>query len=130
MKVYLAADHGGFQMKEKIKEWLMQEGYEVEDCGNTVMDESDDYTDFAFTAAEKVAHSTEEACGILFCRSGGGMVIAANKVKGIRAVDVFDLTSVIHARTHNNANIISLGGDWIDPREAQLIVKNFLETNF
>ena len=58
------------------------------------------------------------------------MVIAANKIKGIRAVDVFDMTSAIHARTNNDANVMSIGADWMDPREARLIIQNFLETEF
>ncbi len=130
MKIYLCADHGGFNMKEEMKQWLIEEGHDVEDCGNTVLDPDDDYPNFAVVAANKVVSSQESAYGIMFCRSGGGMVIVANKVKGIRAVDVFDMTSAIHARTNNNANMISLGADWMDPREARLIIKNFLETEF
>jgi ribose 5-phosphate isomerase B len=130
MKIYLAADHGGFKMKEDVKQWLTSEGHDVEDCGNFEMNPDDDYPTFAFDAAEKVARSSEKAFGILFCRSGGGMVIAANKVKGIRAVDVFDMTSAIHARTNNNANVMSLGADWMDPGEARLVIKNFIETEF
>lgn len=130
MKIYIAADHGGFLMKQSVHEWLIQEGHQVEDCGNTILDPNDDYPDFAFAAAQKVADSLGEAVGILFCRSGGGMVIVANKIKGIRAVDVFDMTSAIHARTNNNANVISIGADWMDIREAKLIIKNFLETDF
>jgi len=130
MKIYIAADHGGFKMKESVKEWLIVEGHDVEDCGNTVFDPNDDYPDFAFLAADKVAKSSDKAVGILFCRSGGGMVIVANKVQGVRAVDVFDMTSAIHARTNNNANVISLGADWMEIHEAKLIIKNFLETSF
>lgn len=130
MKIFLGADHGGFEMKEEIKVWLQAEGYEVEDCGNAQMDANDDYPEYAFVAAEKVVQSTIPSYGILFCRSGGGMVIAANKVKGVRAVDVFDMTSAIHARTNNDANVISLGADWMDPREARLIIQNFLQTEY
>lgn len=130
MKIVIAADHGGWQLKEKIKPWLVEQGYQVEDVGNTVLDENDDYPDFAFAAAERVRDLNGQAVGILFCRSGGGMVIAANKVAGIRAVDVFDMTSAIHAKTHNNANIISVGANWTDSQEARLIIKSFLETPF
>ncbi|MEO8581945.1 MAG: RpiB/LacA/LacB family sugar-phosphate isomerase [Patescibacteria group bacterium] len=130
MKIFLGADHGGFKMKEDIKDWLIEEGHEVEDCGNTVLDPDDDYPKYAITVAEKVAASSGKNYGILFCRSGAGMIIAANKVKGIRAVDVFDLTSAIHARTNNDANVMSIGADWMDPGEARLVIKNFLETEF
>lgn len=129
MKVYVGADHGGFVMKEKIREWLTTEGYEVEDCGAFQLDPTDDYPEYAFVVAEKVA-SSPDAVGILVCRSGGGMSIAANKVHGIRAVDVFDLTSAIHAKTHNNANIISIGADWMEPEETKLSVANFLKSVF
>jgi ribose 5-phosphate isomerase B len=94
MKVYLGADHGGYEMKEVIKKWLLENHYEVEDCGAFSFDAEDDYPDFTFPAAEKVAQdSTGQVRGILSCRSSGGAVIAANKVKGIRAVSVFDVKS-------------------------------------
>ena len=100
MNIYLAADHGGYTMKEEIKKWLRKNGYTVIDCGNTTFDPEDDYPDFAFPLAEKVA------------------------------VDVFDLTSVIHARVHNNANIISVGADWLQKSEVMLMIENFLNTQF
>lgn len=130
MKIFLGADHGGFQMKESMKKWLIEEGHEVEDCGNTTLDPDDDYPKYAIEVAQKVAASDGRAYGILFCRSGGGMVIAANKIDGIRAVDVFDLMSAVHARTNNNANIMSIGADWMSPVEARLVIKNFIETEF
>jgi ribose 5-phosphate isomerase B len=130
MTIYLGADHGGFQMKENIKAWLAEQKYEVVDCGNTVLDPNDDYPDFAFAVAENVAKDPANARGIVICRSGGGMTIAANKVKGIRAVDVFDLTSTVHAKTNNDANIISIGADWMQPQEALLVVENFLKAPF
>jgi ribose 5-phosphate isomerase B len=68
--------------------------------------------------------------GILFCRSSGGVVIAANKVKGIRAVAAWDEKSAMHAREHNDANIIAIAGDWTDEESAKKIVKIFLETEF
>lgn len=129
MKIFIGADHGGFQIKEEIKQWLIDQHHEVVDCGNTVLDSNDDYPDFAFAVAEHVSKEPGTV-GVLFCRSGGGMVIAANKVRGIRAVDVFDMTSAIHAKTHNNANVISIGGDWTAPGEAKLIIQNFLNTPF
>lgn len=129
MKIYLGADHGGFELKEEVKSWLVEIGYTVEDCGAYSLDPNDDYPDFAFAVADQVAQNTDSV-GILFCRSGGGMSIAANKVKGIRGVDIFDLTSAIHAKTHNNANVITVGGDWMQVGETKLIIKNFLETKF
>ena len=129
MTIYLGADHGGFELKQLIKEWLKAQDSDVIDCGALEFDGNDDYPDYAFTVAEKVVE-TKDSIGILFCRSGGGMTIAANKIKGIRAVDIFDLTSAIHAKSHNNANIISLGANWMDPGETKLIIENFLKTPF
>ena len=129
MKIFIGSDHGGFKMKEETKQWLIDEGYDVEDCGNLEMNPDDDYPDFAFPVAEHVA-AMADSRGIMFCRSGGGVVISANKVNGIRAVDIFDMTSAVHARTHNDANVMSIGADWTDPREARLIIKTFLETEF
>lgn len=129
MKIYLGADHGGFDLKEVVKQWLIEKKYEVEDCGAYALDPNDDYPDFAFKVAERVASQADDI-GILFCRSGSGMAIAANKLTNIRAVDVFDLTSAIHAKTNNNANIICLGADWMNPQETKLIIENFLNTTF
>jgi ribose 5-phosphate isomerase B len=130
MKIFIGADHGGFKLKEEMKAWMLAEGYQVEDCGNLVFDPNDDYPQFALEVARRVVSSTEKAYGILFCRSGGGMSIAANKIDGIRAVDVFDMTSAVHARTNNDANVMSLGADWMDPKEARLVIKYFIETEF
>ena len=129
MKVFLGSDHGGFQLKEQVKEWFGGQGFDFEDLGNTVLDQEDDYPDFAFKVAEKVAGESD-SFGILFCRSAAGMVIAANKIKGIRAVTGFDIQSAKHAREHNNANILALSGDWMDLEKAKAIVKVFLETKF
>ena len=129
MKIYLGADHGGFKLKETIKKWLSEKELDVVDCGAEKYTEGDDYPIYAFEVGEKVVKD-EGSVGILFCRSGGGMSIAANKVNGVRAVDVFDLTSAAHARTNNDCNIITFGGDWMDPREAQVVIENFLNLPF
>lgn len=129
MKIYLGADHGGFELKEKIKQWLTHWHYQYEDLGNTVFDKDDDYPQFAFKVAEKVAKEPQ-ALGILLCRSAAGMVIAANKVKGARAVAVFDLKSAIHSKEHNNANILGLSGDWLSEDQASQILKAWLKTPF
>lgn len=129
MKIFLGADHGGFKLKEDVKGWLALQNYEVEDLGAQEYQPDDDYPDFAFAVAEQVKEH-DDAIGILFCRSGGGMTIAANKVEGIRAVDVFDLTSAIHAKTNNNANVICFGADWMEPSETKMILQNFLDTQF
>jgi len=131
MKIYLAADHGGFELKEAIKTWLLKNAYEVEDCGALTLDPQDDYPDFVFPAAEKVAQDpTGASRGIIGCRSSGGAVIAANKVKGIRAVSVFDVKSVEHAVTNNNANVIGVSGDWSTTEQVLEMVKVFVQTTY
>ena len=127
MKIYIGADHGGFEAKKELIAWLEKQGREVVDCGNTKLEKEDDYPDFAFSVAEHVA-AEEGSFGILVCRSSAGMVIAANKVIGIRAVSCFDEKSTIHAREHNDANIIGLSGDWMNIKEMKKFINLFLNT--
>lgn len=129
MTIYLGADHGGFQLKEQIKKYLQQQGYGVEDLGANQLDPDDDYPEIAWKVATKVAKD-EQNRGILLCRSGGGMVIVANKVINIRAVAVGSEEAAEHARVHNNANIISLAADWVDSDKVEIIIDKFLKTNF
>lgn len=127
--VYLGADHGGYALKERIKDWLLEWGEVYTDLGANVMDENDDYPVFALEVAKAVA-SDESGRGILLCRSGGGMVMVANKLKSVRAVAVSDVRSAIHAREHNNANIISLAADWVTEENAKAALAAFLQTPF
>src|SRR5258708_3730845 len=129
MKIFVGADHGGFMLKEKIKNWLTQEKYEVEDCGAFELNPADDYPDFGFAVAEKVARDAESR-GIAFCRSDAGVVIAANKVPGVRAVDGYDVTRTKHARNDNNANVLGISADWLNEKQTKENVKAFLETPF
>lgn len=129
MKIYLGADHGGYKLKEKIKSWLSEWGYTFEDLGNTVFDPNDDYPDSAFKVAEAVSKNPDSR-GVLACRSAAGMVIAANKVSGIRAAAAFDVKSAQHSREHNDANILALSGDWLSEGKAKEILKVWLETPF
>ena len=127
--IYLGSDHGGFDFKEDLKKFLTKKEYVFEDLGNLVYDKDDDYPDYAFKVAKKVA-TKKSSKGILLCRSSAGMVIAANKVKGIRAVSVFDLKSAKHCRLHNDANIIALSGDWLNKQKMFKIIETFLKTEF
>lgn len=136
--IHIGADHGGFELKEKIKVWLEDLGYGVKDFGAYSLVPEDDYPAFAIDLAREVvagvSTNTEienkNPVGILFCRSGGGMVIAANKVKGARAVSVHDKKSAVHAKADNNANIISISADWTSEEQAKEIITAFLETKF
>lgn len=139
--IYLGSDHGGFDLKEKIKKWLTRWGYAWEDVGNTLYDKEDDYPKFAIAVAQKVAESEkagniypknwkERAKGVITCRSAAGMMIAANKVKGARASTAFDKRSAGHCRLHNDVNVLALSGDWLDEYSAKSILKIWLETEF
>lgn len=135
--IYLGADHGGYRLKEKVKEWLEKWGEEYEDLGAEKFYPDDDYTEFAQRVARRVNQENKRSSqwkkqvkGILLCRSGGGMLIVANRYPNVRGVYVFDEESARHARRDNDANVISLAGDWIDDEEAKKAIKVWLETEF
>lgn len=127
--LYIAADHGGYPLKEEIKNFLIAEGYEVVDLGADELDLVDDFPDYAQKLAEQVAQD-EDAGGILICATGQGMCMAANKVAGIRAVLVHNDFTALDAAGHLNANIICLGGKITSPEEAKKLVKIWLDTEF
>jgi len=128
MKIAVAADHVGFALKEKVREYLKSQGLEVEDYG-TSNAERVDYPDFAEKVAAQVAAKQAEY-GVLVCGTGIGMMLAANKVSGIRAVAANDTISARLAREHNNANILTLGGRMIDAATMRQIVDTWLSTPF
>jgi len=127
--LYIAADHGGYPLKEELKRFLIEGGYEVADLGADELDLADDYPGFAFKLAEQVAQD-EETGGILICATGQGMCMAANKVAGIRAVLVHNDFTALDAASHLNANVICLGGKITGPEEAKKLVKIWLDTEF
>lgn len=129
MKIYLGADHAGFELKEKVKAYLENEGYDVEDCGAFEFDKNDDYPDFIALCATKVAQDPNGK-GIVFGKSGAGECIVANKIKGIRAVLGVNKTNVELSRTHNDANVLSLGSLFADEMLAKELTKIFLNTPF
>jgi ribose 5-phosphate isomerase B len=128
MRIAIASDHAGFELKEKLKEYLKELGYEYEDFG-THSEESVDYPDYALKVAEYVAEGKCER-GILVCGSGIGMSMAANKVPGIRAALCYDTETARLSREHNDANILTLGARLIDEKTAREIVKVWLTTEF
>ena len=132
MKIYLAADHAGFDLKEVIKRYLQEQGREVEDMGAFILDKQDDYPDFIIPAAYKVAENPQENLGIFFGASGQGEAIAANKVKGVRAAVYYggSLDLVKRSRSHNNANVLSLGARFLTFEEAVDAVELWLRTEF
>lgn len=130
MKVYLGTDHAGFEFKEKIKEYLKDEGYEVVDCGADVFDKNDDYPDFISKVGVEVSIDPQNVRGIVLGKSGAGECIVANKYKGVRAFLAVNKKNVMLARQHNNANVISLGSEITPIDDAKTLVKIFLDTPF
>lgn len=132
MKIFLASDHAGFDLKEKLKFFLQELGYEIEDMGNFVYDERDDYPDFILFAARKVAENPEQDRGIVLGGSGQGEAMVCNRIKGARAAVVYNYNEDIIrlSREHNNANILSLAARFLSEEEAKKAVKIWLETKF
>lgn len=128
MKIALGSDHGGFVLKEQIKAYLINKGYEIEDFG-TYNSESVDYPTFAMKAALAVSKGECEN-GIVICSTGIGISIAANKVKGVRAALCGDLLSARLTREHNDANILALGAFIVAEKLAYAIVDTWLGTEF
>ena len=128
MKIVVAADHVGFALKQQVLEYLKGRGLEVEDCGPANA-ESVDYPDFAEKVAARVA-ARQADCGVLVCGTGIGMMLAANKVPGIRAVAANDTLSARMAREHNDANVLTMGARMIDGAAMRQIVDAWLSTPF
>ncbi len=128
MKIGLACDHGGFELKEEIKIFLRSIGVEPVDMG-TFTEDSVDYPDFGVLVAEKVSRGELER-GVLICGTGIGMSIIANKFPGVRAALVNDLYSSRCSREHNDSNILVMGGRLLGRDLAKEIVKVWLETPF
>ncbi len=129
MKIYLATDHAGFNLKEEIKTYLLSKNLEVEDLGAFDFNPNDDYPDFIAKAGEKVSNDSSSS-GIIFGKSGAGEAIVANKFKNVRAVLGFSDENVMLSRQHNDANIVSLGSDFMDLEKAKKLVDIFLNTPF
>jgi glycine hydroxymethyltransferase len=129
VNVALGADHGGFELKETVKQYLEQRGVSVADFGAHSKQPADDYPDFAQMVGQNVANHKAEL-GILICTSGIGMSIAANKVPGVRAALVTDEHSASLARQHNDANVLCLGADHTPADAAKKIVESFLNAHF
>lgn len=147
MRIYLATDHAGFALKEKVHTYLIDKGYEVEDCGAYEFDEGDDYPDFIGKAAEKVSENPSERA-IIFGGSGQGEAMAANKFPNVRAAvfygplkavtpidvagnkstDPFEILRL--TREHNDANVLSLGARFVTDEDVFKALDVFLETSF
>ena len=127
--IYLGADHRGYALKEKIKDWLLDWGQEYKDMGATELDPEDDYPDYARKVAEKVVAGDGHR-GILICGSGIGVAVAANKVVGARAGTATNYEQVTAAVNDEDLNILALPGNFLNEPEAKEITKSFLEAKF
>lgn len=129
--IFLASDHAGFKLKEKIKNHLIIKGYAIYDCGPDKLNPEDDYPDYIIPCANKVA-KTQNSLGIVSGGSGQGEAIAANKIKGVRAATIyhFDKKAIQLSREHNNANVLSLGARFLTEKQALAAVDLWLKTPF
>lgn len=128
MRIAVGADHAGVDLKEAVVNWLVDRGYDVHDVG-TFDHESVDYPDYALKVSEAVAQG-EAAYGLLFCGTGLGMCITANKVPGVRAVTCHEPLSARLAREHNDANVLTMGGRLVAADLALDVIAHFLGQEF
>lgn len=133
MKIYLAADHAGFELKEQVKFFLQEKGFKVEDCGANAFDQNDDYPDFISVAARKVSENPGDRA-IILGKSGQGEAMVANKFVGVRAAvycggdENFEIVKL--SRQHNDANVLSLGAGFLSLDTARQAVKIWLDEAF
>ena len=131
MKIYVGSDHAGFELKEKVLLHLSELHYDVEDVGDKVLDPKDDYPQFAFLAVTKLlGDMDDQAKAILFCSSGQGMCIAANRVHGIRAVVAWNEEIARESRHEDDANILCLPARSLGPEMALVIIDTWLKAPF
>lgn len=126
--IYMGADHAGYNLKNYLKIYLAKAGYNIIDMGSEKYEPGDDYPDYSMKVAEKVAETGTR--GILFCGSGVGACIVANKVKGIRAVNAADPFIARQSREHIDTNILCLGQNYISADQAKKIVNAWLDAGF
>ena len=131
MKIHIATDHAGLELKNIIKEHLINEGYNVTDHGAHEYDALDDYPDFIFPCAKAVA-ADQQSRGIILGGSGQGEAMAANRIKGVRAAVYYGSEREIIrlSREHNNANVLSLGARFISDQEIYNIIETWLDEPF
>jgi len=128
--IYLGADHRGYYLKEKIKEFLISQKIPFKDLGNFSYERNDDYPDFAGLVAKKVSQSPKTSFGIIICGSGQGVNIVANKYPKIRAALCLSRWMAQKARQDDDSNVLSLAADLTDAQTAFNIVKTFVATKF
>lgn len=130
MKVYIGADHNGFEFKRQLADFLQRSGYEVADGGDTTLNQEDDYPQFASRVVTALLSGQESNRGILICGSGQGMCMAANRYKGIRASLCWSIEEARAARNDDDSNILCLSSRYLTFEETKPIVMAWLNTSF
>ena len=130
-KIFIASDHAGFEFKKVLKDFLLQQGYEVEDCGPVMFDAQDDYPDYVLPCAQKVAEH-EGSFGVVLGLSGQGEAMAANRIQGVRAAVYYGGPTelLVLSREHNDANVLSLAAKFLTYNEMQEAVQLWLSGEF
>jgi ribose 5-phosphate isomerase B len=132
MKIILASDHAGFELKNKIKDFLTSEGFGVEDLGAAVLNPEDDYPKYMVPAAMRVVNDPENTKAIIFGKSGQGEAMVSNRFPGVRAAVYYfhNLEIIRLSREHNDANVLSIGAGFISEEQAIEAVKTWISTPF
>lgn len=128
--LYIGSDHGGYNLKEQLKQYFEKNGIQYQDVGPFSLDPQDDYPKFSAEVAKKVAEDPQNNRGILLCRSGQGVCIAANKIKGVRAATSWNEAVAEASRHDDNANVLCLPSDYISEEQAQSVVESWLKAEF
>ncbi|HUB92532.1 MAG TPA: ribose 5-phosphate isomerase B [Candidatus Saccharimonadales bacterium] len=126
--IYIGSDHGGFELKARLLEYLSKVGYRVADVGPLVYEPGDDYPDFVAKLCARVLK--DRSRGIMICKSGVGASIAANKVNGIYAALCWNPETAKQSREHLDANVLCLSGMFLGRKEAEEMVRTWLESQF
>jgi len=129
MKVFVGADHRGFELKNAVREHLQHGGFDIEDVGALTLDDDDDYPKYAYAVVTKVL-GEEDAAGVLVCGSGQGMTIAANRVSGIRAGLAWDTRSAELAKSDDDCNVLVLPADFLETDAALAVVDAWAKAKF
>lgn len=130
MLIYIGADHRGFSLKEFLKKYLQENGYEAVDVGNKKLDPNDDYPDFASKVAKEVSLDPEHSRGIVICGSGVGVDVVANKYPNVRSVLAATPDQAMDSRNDDDTNVLALAANYINESEALKITKIWLQSDF
>ncbi len=127
MTIFIGADHRGFELKNKIIEYLQEKNIRVEDMGNYEYDANDDYPDYSKKVAQAVLQNPDDLLGIVICGSGVGVSVAANRYHGIVCALGFDVKQITSARIHDHVNVLALPSDHVDFEKSKQMIDAFLE---